>query len=58
MLRFFPSLFSLTAANVTAAAAGVQHVPGNAGGLRAGAPGRPTGLALRAPHSAAQEDGS
>lgn len=51
------SLLSLTVA-AAAAAAGVQHVPGDAGGLCAGAPGRPAGLALRAAHPAAQEDGS
>lgn len=36
---------------------GVQYVPGDAGGLHPGAQGGPAGLALRAAHSAAEEDG-
>ena len=36
---------------------GVQHVPGDSGGLHHAAQGRPAGLALCAAHSAAQEDG-
>lgn len=38
-------------------AAGVQHVPGDAGGLRHGPQGGPAGLALRPAHTAAEEDG-
>lgn len=37
--------------------AGVQHVPGDAGGFHPGPQGGPAGLALCAAHSAAEEDG-
>ncbi len=36
---------------------GLQHVPGDSGGLHHAAPGRAAGLALRPAHSAAEEDG-
>lgn len=36
---------------------GLQHVPGDSGGLHRAAQGRPVGLALRPAHTAAEEDG-